>query len=201
MKEEEKDTSNDLFEKSDGDEVVDQKDTEQVKPKIEKNSIKVKIGPKRAKGEQRKKDEDDQETVGNSAKQAVLATSSEDSDDSDDSDSNDKVSEKSPVKKLRKTFDQLIQKIDVKTDAKLHNKVAVAVEKLDIKLDDNNSVTLPKDKKSTTNKKVKSAGAKFDAEISRLCDLGALNKLTAKKAGDKTAKYVLFPIPIVYLPW
>ena len=200
VKEEEKDTSNDLFEKSDGDEVVNQKDTEQVKPKIEKNSIKVKIGPKRAKGQQRKKDEDDQETVGNSAKQAVLATSSEDSDDdSDDSDSNDNISEKSPVKKLRKTFDQLIQKIDVKTDSKLHNKVAVVVEKLDIKLDDNNSVTLPKDKKSTTNKKVKSAGAKFDAEISRLCDLGALNKLTAKKASDKTAKYVLFPI--VHLPW
>ena len=82
----------------------------------------------------------------------------------------------------------MIQKIDVTKDSKLQNstKVEVVVEKLDIELDENNSVTLPKEETSKANKKRKNqGGAKFDAEISRLCDLGALNKLTKKSLPKK----------------
>ena len=77
----------------------------------------------------------------------------------------------------------MIEKIDIKTDSKLHkSNIAVVVEKLDLQLDDNNSVTLPDSTKEKKKIKEKSEGAKFDAEISKLCDLGALNKLTKTKS-------------------
>ena len=194
-----KESSDDLFEKSEDEDQGNEIENKLAKPNLEKDKkypdskkeksslpikAKVKIGPKRALLKAGAKgDEDDKENVQKSAKEAVLATSSEDN-DSDDILSD--TEEKSATKKLRKTFDQLIEKIDIKTDSKLHNSnVEVVVEKLDIQLDDNNSVTLPdctkeKKKKSQINetKEAKREGAKFDAEISKLCDLGALNKLT-----------------------
>ena len=194
-----KESSDDLFEKSEDEDQGNEIENKLAKPNLEKDKkypdskkeksslpikAKVKIGPKRALLKAGAKgDEDDKENVQKSAKEAVLATSSEDN-DSDDILSD--TEEKSAAKKLRKTFDQLIEKIDIKTDSKLHNSnVEVVVEKLDIQLDDNNSVTLPdctkeKKKKSQINetKEAKREGAKFDAEISKLCDLGALNKLT-----------------------
>ena len=194
-----KESSDDLFEKSEDEDQGNEIENKLAKPNLEKDKkypdskkeksslpikAKVKIGPKRALLKAGAKgDEDDKENVQKSAKEAVLATSSEDN-DSDDILSD--TEEKSAAKKLRKTFDQLIEKIDIKTDSKLHNSnVEVVVEKLDIQLDDNNSVTLPdctkeKKKKSQINEKkeAKREGAKFDAEISKLCDLGALNKLT-----------------------
>merc|ERR1711874_494062 len=52
-----------------------------------------------------------------------------------------------------------------------------------------NSIKIESDKVEKPKKKsVKSESVKFDDEISRLCDLGALKKLTKKRPRSKTAK-------------
>ena len=172
-----KEDSDEEIEKS---EVENKPNSEKPKPKSkkEKSSVKIRIGPKSAK--LHREEAKEEEKVQKSAKETVLATSSEDN-DSDDIFSD--TEEESSAQKLRKTFDQLIEKIDIKTDSKLHkSNIAVVVEKLDLQLDDNNSVTLPDSTKEKKKIKEKSEGAKFDAEISKLCDLGALNKLTKTKS-------------------
>merc|ERR1712111_282572 len=172
-----KEDSDEEIEKS---EVENMPNSEKPKPKSkkEKSSVKIRIGPKSAK--LHREEAKEEEKVQKSAKETVLATSSEDN-DSDDIFSD--TEEEESAQKLRKTFDQLIEKIDIKTDSKLHkSNIAVVVEKLDLQLDDNNSVTLPDSTKEKKKIKEKSEGAKFDAEISKLCDLGALNKLTKTKS-------------------
>ena len=89
----------------------------------------------------------------------------------------------------------MIDKIDVKTDEKIKAKVEVPVKRLETDLeqklkDGENSIKIESDKEDNKKPKkitVKKESVKFDEEINRLCDLGALAKLT-----KRTSRYV-FP--------
>ena len=88
----------------------------------------------------------------------------------------------------------MIDKIDLKTDEKIKAKVEVQVKRLETDLeqklkDGENSIKIESDKEDNSKPKkktVKKESVKFDDEINRLCDLGALAKLT-----KRTSRYVL----------
>ena len=83
-----------------------------------------------------------------------------------------------PETKLRKRFNTLISKVNVKTDSKLNSEAVIQVERLS---QDQSSTEEPIKLESGAGKKpAKKSKLNFDAEINRLCDLGALSKLTKK---------------------
>ena len=92
------------------------------------------------------------------------------------------------AKKLREKFNSLIEKIDVKSDKKLNSKLEVEVHRLEAETEEklkegDNTIEIKSDKVEKPKKKsVKSESVKFDDEISRLCDLGALKKLAKKRS-------------------
>merc|ERR1711894_14408 len=131
---------------------------------------------------------EDEETK---AKKDVLADSSDDEESSED----EELTPNSPEKKLREKFNTLISEIDVKSDKKINSKAEVEVQRLETEIEEKlkegeNSIKIPEeDKKENKPRKkaVKKETVKFDDEINRLCDLGALKKLTKRTARSKTA--------------
>ena len=82
----------------------------------------------------------------------------------------------------------MISEIDVKSDKKINSKAEVEVQRLETEIEEKlkegeNSIKIPEeDKKENKPRKkaVKKETVKFDEEINRLCDLGALKKLTKR---------------------
>ena len=82
----------------------------------------------------------------------------------------------------------MIGKIDVKSDKKLKSKPEVEVQRLEAEIEEKlkegeNTIKIETDKVEKPKKKsAKSESVKFDDEISRLCDIGALKNLTKKRS-------------------
>merc|ERR1712088_381725 len=89
----------------------------------------------------------------------------------------------------------LISEIDVKSDKKINSKAEVEVQRLETEIEEKlkegeNSIKIPeadKEENKPRKKAVKKETVKFDEEINRLCDLGALKKLTKRTPRSKTA--------------
>ena len=110
-----------------------------------------------------------------------------------------------PEKKLREKFNTLIGEINVKTDEKINSKAEVEVQRLETEIEEKlkegeNSIKIAeadKEENKPRKKSVKKETVKFDEEINRLCDLGALKKLT-----KRTSRYIIFPFfpHLLFLP-
>merc|ERR1739844_210104 len=112
---------------------------------------------------------------------------SEDSGDSSDDESSEEI-------KLKKKFDSLIKQIDIKNDQKLKepSTCQIILEKLTQEeeeelAEEGFKLLDQKDQKPKTQSK-RTGGPKFDSEIDRLCNLGALKKLNKRYNRSKSSK-------------
>ena len=109
------------------------------------------------------------------------------SDLTDDEDDDDKV-----VNKLQEKFNKLIDAIDVQKDSKLNGTCETVLERLsseqEVELKENENTLVVKQEEKVKSKRQRESGAKFDSEINRLCDLGALKKLTKRNPGKSASK-------------